>query len=88
VWDILIKGIDEAGSCFDEAGKLEDLSSSGAVFYLARSLKPGAKLVVHLRVPFKKESWLSYSGNVVRIRSAKLMFRVAVRFDTPRPGFI
>jgi hypothetical protein len=86
-WDVLIKGTDEAGFILDEAGELENLSSSGAAFYLARALKLGTKLKVRLRVPFRKENWMIYSGAVVHIQSAKLMFRVAVKFDTPRPAF-
>jgi PilZ domain len=87
-WNILIKRTDDAGFSFDEPGELEDLSSTGAFFYSAKSLKPGTRLEVRFRVPFKKNNWMIYSGEVVRVRSANLAFGIAVRFDTSRPGFI
>jgi PilZ domain len=86
-WSILIKSTDNEGLDFDEPGELEDLSSSGAFFYSARSLKPGTRLEVRLRVPFKKDNWMIYSGEVVRVRSANLAFGVAVKFHNSRPGF-
>lgn len=87
-WNLQIKSTDEAGFSFDEPGELEDLSSSGAFFYSAKYFKPGTRLKVRLKVPFKKDNWMIYSGEVVRVRSANLAFGVALRFDTPRPGFI
>ncbi|MFP5261963.1 MAG: PilZ domain-containing protein [Blastocatellia bacterium] len=87
-WSVVIKGTDEAGLIFDEPGELEVLSSGGAVFYLARSVKAGAGLTVRLRVPFKRDNWMIYMCEVVRIKNAGPRFRVAVKFGSRRPRFM
>jgi hypothetical protein len=87
-WNILILSFDDAGSSSYEPGELEDLSSSGAFLYLSRFLKPGTKLIVRIKIPFGKNNWMIYSGEVVRSQSANLMFGIAVRFNTFRPEFI
>jgi hypothetical protein len=87
-WNVLIQSLDNVDSSFYEPGELENLSSSGAFLYLSRFLRPGTKLLVRLRVPFSKGNWMIYSGEVVRSQSTNLMFGVAVKFNTSRPGFI
>jgi PilZ domain len=87
-WNVLILSLDDTDSIFCEPGELVNLGSSGALIYLSRFLKPGTKLIVRLRVPFRKENWMLYSGEVVRIQNANLVFGIAVKFDTSRPKFI
>ena len=87
-WNALILSLDDAGSGSYEQGELDNLSSNGAFLYLSRLLSPGTKLLVQVRIPFKKDNWMTYSGEVVRSQSAKLMFGIAVKFNTSRPGFI
>ena len=86
-WDIIVKGTDDAGLIFDEAGVLENLSSTGAFFYLMRPLRIGAKLEVSIKVPFRRENWMKYSAEVVRIESGTMRIGVAMKFDTVRPSF-
>jgi hypothetical protein len=87
-WNVTIKGTDEAGLIFDEPGELEVLSSGGAVFYLARLVKPGTELTVRLRVPFKRDNWMIYTCGVVHIKNTGPRFRVAVKFGSRRPRFM
>jgi hypothetical protein len=85
---VAVKGTDQTGIGFDEAGILEDLSSIGAFLYLARRVQLGAKLELRIRVPFKTNNWMKYSAEVVRVKKTTGNTGVAVRFDTARPTFI
>lgn len=86
-WDINVKGTDDAGLSFDEAGVLENLSSTGVFFYLPMPLRIGARLEVSIKVPFRRENWMKYSAEVVRIESGAKRIGIAMRFDTVRPSF-
>jgi hypothetical protein len=86
-WEVAIKGADPLGRSFDEFGSLEDLSSRGALFFMHRRVQPGAKIELRIRVPLKKENWMKYSGEVVRVNRKSGGFGVAVMFDTARPLF-
>ena len=87
-WAVAIKGKDQAGERFDEAGTLQNLSSRGALFFLPRPVRLGARLEVEIRVPMKEKSWMRYSAKVVRVEKQKSDFGVAVNFATARPTFI
>jgi len=86
-WDVNVRGTDSGGVSFEEAGALNDLSSNGAFLYLSRQVKVGHRLEVRIRVPFKRENWMKYSAEVVRVEEATPRFGVAMKFDTPRPTF-
>jgi hypothetical protein len=87
-WAIAIKGKDQAGKRFDEAGTLQNLSSTGAFFFLPIPVRPGARIVVEIRLPMKEKSWMQYSAKVVRVKRQKSNFGVAVSFATARPIFV
>jgi hypothetical protein len=53
---VRIRGTGLAGFDFDERGVLNNLSSSGLLLYLEKSLKPGTRLEVWLKVPYKKKN--------------------------------
>jgi hypothetical protein len=86
-WQVAIKGADPLGRNFDEFGFLENLSSRGASFLMPRRVQPGAKIELQIRVPLKKENWMKYSAEVVRVKKKRGGFGVAVMFDTARPLF-
>ncbi len=86
-WEVSVKGMGDDGLSFDEAGVLENLSSTGAFFYLTRPLRIGAKLEVSIKVPFRRENWMRYSAEVVRIESGRRRIGIAMKFDTVRPSF-
>ena len=87
-WAVVIKGKDQAGARFDETGTLQNLSSSGAFFFLPKRVRLGARLEVEIRVPMKEQSWMKYSAKVVRVNRQESNFGVAVSFPTARPIFI
>ena len=86
-WEVSVKGTDDFGLSFDETGVLENLSSTGAFFYLTKPLRIGAKLEVSIKVPFRRENWMKYSAEVVRIESSTKRIGIAMKFDTVRPSF-
>jgi hypothetical protein len=87
-WAVAIRGTDQAGKRFDEAGTLQNLSSRGAFFFLPKPVSPGAVLEVEIRVPMKEKSWMKYEARVVRVEKQKSEFGVAVNFATTRPLFV
>lgn len=87
-WEVAVKGKDLSGVSFDEAGVLENLSSSGAFIYMTRTPKLGAKLDVWIKVPFKKENWMKYSAEVLRVEDVSDCIGVAMKFDATRPNFV
>ena len=86
-WDVTVTATDESGSVIGETAKLENLSSSGAFLFLTRCLDPGTKTEIWIRVPFKRENWMKYFGEVVRSEPMPARVGIAVRFDTARPIF-
>ena len=87
-WDVVVKGTDHAGSGFDEAGTLENLSSLGAFLYLPTCVDLGERLEVQIKVPFKRNNWMKYTAEVVRLEQANSRAGIALRFDTAAPVFI
>ena len=86
-WPTRLAGIDESGTRFDQEVALTNLSSGGAYFVFARQVPVGARLEVSIKVPFKRESWMQYSGLVVRVDQSSSDTGVALRFDGFRPSF-
>ena len=86
-WPTRIAGDDAEGIRFDEDASLKNLSSGGAYFLLPRQVVLGARLDVSVRVPFKGESWMRYSGEVIRVDLSTEGRGVAMRFDGFRPAF-
>jgi hypothetical protein len=86
-WEVTVTATDGSGSIFGESGRLENLSSSGAFLFLTRCLDPGTRAEVCIRVPFKRENWMKYFGEVVRSEPMPASVGIALRFDTARPVF-
>jgi hypothetical protein len=87
-WDVNVRGTDQTGSGFDEAGTLENLSSLGAFLYLARRVNLGERLELQIKVPFKRNNWMKYAAEVVRLEQASAKAGVALKFDSVVPVFI
>lgn len=66
-WKTIVHGNDSKGANFDEIGVIENLSSTGAFFYISRRVPVGSQLDLAIQLPFKKESWMNYSARVIRI---------------------
>ena len=86
-WDVAVKGTDRTGRGFDETGMLGNLSSVGALLYLPRAVPVGARLELRIKVPFKRNNWMKYAAEVVRVKNRSVNIGIAVRFDTALPVF-
>ena len=86
-WDVNVRGTDQIGGGFDEAGTLENLSSVGAFLYLPRLMNLGERLEVQIKVPFRS-NWVKYAAQVVRLEQESAKAGVALKFDTSVPVFL
>lgn len=87
-WEVAVTGTDEAGRRFKEAGTLQDLSSLGAFLYLSKRVNPGERIELQIKTPFKRNNWMKYSAEVVRLEPETIPHGLAVRFDTAVPVFL
>lgn len=87
-WQATIESRDTGGVRFDEAGVIENLSATGAFFYISRTVRVGTQLNLEIRLPLKKENWMKYSAEVVRVEPAASRIGVGIKFDTVKPEFI
>jgi spore maturation protein SpmA len=83
-WEATIRGTDSEGNGFEEDAIVENLSSTGAFLAVRDCLLEGARIEVAVKIPLKRENWMSFWGTVVRVADRS---GVAVRFDSPRPVF-
>lgn len=86
-WDVAVRGTHRGGRTFAEAGMIENLSSAGALLYLPRRVQIGTRLELRIKVPFKKNNWMKYAAEVVRVKKGGDNIGIAVKFDTARPVF-
>src|SRR6185295_9744207 len=87
-WPIHIKGATRVYLRFEEIGVLENLSSSGALFFLTTKLEIGTRLELFIKLPFKDEKYMHYCGEVVRAEMISSKFAAAVKFDEACPAFV
>ena len=87
-WEVTVRGIDGKGRIFDEAGYLENLSSTGALMVLPRSPQPDARLSVRITIPLKQRDSIGYSARVARVGETGRRTTVALVFETKRPSFV
>lgn len=86
-WAVTVRGIDGKGRIFDEAGYLQNLSSTGALMALPRGPEPDVKLSVHITIPLKKREYIGYTARVARVAETGLSTTVALVFERQRPSF-
>jgi hypothetical protein len=86
-WKATINGSDSTGTSFGEEGVIENLSTTGAFFYLSRKVEIGAQLNLAIRLPFQKENWMNYSAEVVRVEDLSHRIGVGIKFQNLRPTF-
>jgi hypothetical protein len=84
-WPIKVEGRDGKRVISGE-GRLLNLSSGGALFDLAGPVHKGMRLDVYIKLPFKKDNWMKYTAEVLRIDEGDPP-RTAVKFEGPRPSF-
>ena len=86
-WDVNVRGTDQTGSGFAEAGTLENLSSLGAFLYFPRLVNLGERLELQIKVPFRGNR-VKYAAQVVRLGQESDEAGVALKFDTAVPVFL
>jgi hypothetical protein len=67
-------------------GRLLNISSGGALFDLPGPVQQGMRLDVYIKLPFKKENWMKYTAEVLRVEGGSPP-RAAVKFEGARPSF-
>jgi PilZ domain-containing protein len=87
-WPVYIKGATRVYLRFEEIGVLENLSSSGALFFLTTKLEIGTRLELFIKLPFKDEKYMYYCGKVVRAEMISSKLAAAVKFDEACPAFV
>ena len=100
-WQIEVHGNDRLGMPFHEIGFVEDLSSSGAFFYLNHKVDLGARICLAIKLPVQNESWIKYNARVIRVEDSdpkvgvgvkidavSQKFGVGIRFDSSKPEFV
>ena len=86
-WPVKLTGRNGAGIRYFGEGVLKDISARGAFFYTDRLSRVGERLDVSIRLPFKPDSWLIYTAEVVRVDSTCARAGVAIKFDSSWPTF-
>jgi hypothetical protein len=84
-WPIKVEGGD-AERLISGEGRLLNISSGGALVDLAGPIRQGMRLDVYIKLPFKKDNWMKYTAEVLRVEEGELR-RAAVKFEGPRPRF-
>lgn len=87
-WDVVIKGVDEEGKRFEEEAELDNLSSGGAYLYISMPVKVGTNLDLSIKLPMRRENWMCYPAEIVRVEGDVERVGVAMRFKAARPGFL
>ena len=70
------------------SGTLRDLSATGAFVYLSQSVQLGRTVMLSVRLPLEKETWMNLTGTVIRVATQTKGPGVAIRFNRTRPEFI
>ena|SRR5436853_353601 len=93
-WATRLTGIDESGTRFEQEVSLANLSSGGAYFSFEKPLPVGSRLEVSIKVPFKRQNWMQYTGEVIRVDQSPeadptpASVGIALRFSGFRPSFV
>lgn len=84
-WPIKVESGDGKMTISGE-GRLLNISSGGALFDLPGPVQQGMRLDVYIKLPFKKDNWMKYTAEVLRVEAGDPP-RAAVKFEGPRPSF-
>lgn len=86
-WPVKLTGRGELGVRYFGEGVLKNIGAKGACLNTNRSLQVGERLDVSIKLPVKRENWLVYSAQVVRVEGASPEASVAIVFESPAPVF-
>ena len=86
-WPVKLTGRCSVGTRYFGEGVLENIAAKGACLYTDKSLRVGERLDVSIKLPLKRDNWLIYSAQVIRVEGGCPQARVAIRFDSSEPTF-
>jgi hypothetical protein len=86
-WQIRVAITRTGGSTAVETGALRNISSNGALLFLATPLTAGAELDVYIKLPLRGKKWMKYPARVVRVEPGDAAVTAAIKFDSARPDF-
>jgi c-di-GMP-binding flagellar brake protein YcgR len=86
-WEVRITVNAPAREIAELSGTLRDLSSTGAFVYLSHSVQLGRMVVVSVRLPLEKETWMNLTGTVIRVTTHTERPGIAIQFNQTRPEF-
>jgi c-di-GMP-binding flagellar brake protein YcgR len=86
-WQVRVEAAEDGEDGFIEAGVLRNISSTGALLFLAKPLSTGTKLNIYVMLPLQGKKWMRYPARVVRVERGIATAGVAVKFDIARPDF-
>jgi c-di-GMP-binding flagellar brake protein YcgR len=86
-WEVRVISRDRLARASEVSATLQDLSCTGALTYLKTGLRLGERVLVVIKLPLQRESWMSYWATVVRVDEQGNYARIALKFDTSRPEF-
>jgi PilZ domain len=87
-WEVAVQGSDPEGDSFEDVGTLQDLSSLGALLLLPGQVSLGERVELQIKVPFKRNTWMMYTAEVVHLTATKYGAGIGVRFETAAPVFV
>lgn len=87
-WQVRVECSEDGKDGFIETGVLRNISSSGALLFLAKPLSTGTKLDVYFMLPLQGEKWMKYPARVVRVERGVAAVGAAVKFESARPDFL
>jgi hypothetical protein len=86
-WQVRVEATEDNNGGFIEAGVLRNISSSGAMLFLATPLPAGTRLDIYVMLPIQGKKWMKYPARVVRVERGIAAVGAAVKFDSARPDF-
>ena len=76
------------GEIAELSGTVRDLSSTGVFIYVNQTFQLGATVVVSVRLPLPRETWMNLTGTVIRVATHPEKPGVAIQFNQIRPEFV
>ena len=86
-WQVRVEAAEDGKDGFIEVGVLRNISSTGALLFLAKPLSTGRKLDIYVMLPLQCKKWMRYPARVVRVERGIAAAGAAVEFDGTRPDF-
>lgn len=87
-WTIKVSFLDANEFGCEETGVLRDISATGAYGIFTNRFEVGRSVKVMIKLPLRREGWISYPARVLRVESWESGSGLAFLFDAARPSFV